>query len=115
MAKPQTDAERAKKSRNKKKNLGEREIRLKVSAAEYAMIEKMGKLRAGCREPYTPAEYLVTLFRKVLPLDDEKYHTQAKALGMCDYCHEVMPSGCGGAFKGQKECYHTKQYRELEL
>lgn len=115
MVKAKSDAERAKKSRNKKKALGEKEIRLKVSAAEYAMIEKMGKLRAGGLEPYTPADYLVTLFRKMLPLDDEKYHTQAKALGMCDYCNEVLPAGCGTTFKGQKECYHTKQYRELEL
>lgn len=115
MAKPQTAAQRQKKSRDKKKDLGEREIRFKVSAAEYALVEKMCELRAGCSEPYTPADYLVTLFRKVLPLDDEKYHTQAKALGMCDYCNEVMPAGCGAVFKGQADCYHTKQYRELEL
>ena len=115
MAKPQTDAQRAKKSRDKKKALGEKEIRLKVSADEYAMLEELCKLRAGCREPYTPSDYLVTLFRKVLPLDEKQYHLQANALGMCDYCNEVLPSGCGGAFKGQSDCYHTRQYRELEL
>lgn len=111
----QTDAQRSKKRRDKTKALGEREIRFKVSAAEFAMLEDLCTKRAGCREPYTPSDFLVTLFRKVLPLDHAKYHTQAKALGVCDYCHEVMPAGCGGAFKGQSECYHTVKYKELEL
>ena len=86
-----------------------------MSADEYAMLEGLCKLRAGCREPYTPSDYLVTLFRKVLPLDEKQYHLQANALGMCDHCNEVLPSGCGGAFKGQTTCYHTSQYKELEL
>lgn len=115
MAKPLTGAERAKRARNKANDLGMKEIRFKVSAQEYEMIEKLCALRAGCLEPYTPSDYLVTLFRKVLPLDDKQYHTQANALGMCDYCKDVLPAGCGGAFKGEKPCYHTRDYKALEL
>ena len=115
MNKAMSAAERQKKSREKSKELGEREIRFKMSQAEYELAEKMGKLRAGCREPYTPSDYVAALFRLVLPLDEEKYHTQANALGMCDTCNSVLPAGCGGAFKGQNGCYHTSDYKALEV
>jgi hypothetical protein len=115
MPKPKTSAERAQKSRDKKKSLGEKEVRLKLAQHEFEMLEKMCKLRAGCLEPYTPGDYLVTLFRKLLPLDQKQYHLQANALGVCDGCNEVLPSGCGGTFKGQGDCFYTRDYKKIEL
>jgi hypothetical protein len=115
MAKPQTDAERAKKSRDKKKELGVKEIKFSVSQAEYDLFTKMGELRAGCRTPYSANDYVAALVRVILPLDDERYQTQAKALGMCDTCNTVLPAGCGGLFKGQGDCYHTADYKQLEV
>jgi hypothetical protein len=115
MAKAKTGAERAKKSRDKRKLLGEKEIRFKVSGEEFEMLEKLCKLRAVRLEPYTPSDYLVTLFRKLLPLDEKQYHLQVDALGLCDFCNEVLPSGCGVTFKGQSDCFHTRDYKTLEL
>ena len=110
-----SDAKRSQKSRDKKKALGQREIKFNVSEAEYDLFTKMCKLRACCRKPYSPNDYVAALVRLVLPLDDEKYQTQAKALGMCDTCNTVLPAGCGGTFKGQGGCYHTADYKQLEV
>lgn len=111
----ESDAKRAKKARDKKKALGQKKISFDVSEAEYALFTKMGELRAGCREPYSPSDYVAALVRVILPLDDERYQTQAKALGMCDTCNSVLPAGCGGLFKGQGDCYHTADYKQLEV
>jgi hypothetical protein len=115
MPKAKTAAERAKKSRDKRKSFGEKEVRLKLSNDEFEMLEKMCKLRAPCLEPYTPSDYLVTLFRQLLPLDHKQYHLQAKALGVCDGCNAVLPSGCNGTFKGQGDCFYTRDYKTIEL
>jgi major membrane immunogen (membrane-anchored lipoprotein) len=115
MTKPQTSAQRAQKSRDKKKALGQKEITFNVSQAEYDFFTKMGKLRAGCRSPYSANDYVAALVRLVLPLDYEKYQTQAKRLGMCGTCNTILPGGCSGVFKGQEGCYHTADYKQLEV
>ena len=116
MAKPATEAARAKKSRNKKKASGMKQIRIDVSEAEYNRIEELGKLRAGCRAPYDVNEYVTTLIRTVLPMDEAKYEAQVKGLGSCTFCKEVLPGGCGGTFKNcNDECYHTVEYKKVEL
>ena len=116
MAKPATEAARAKKSRNKKKALGMKQIRIDVSEAEFKRFKDLSELRAGCRDAYAVNEYVTTLVRTILPMDEAKYAAQVKGLGSCSYCKEVLPGGCGGAFKNcNDECYHTADYKKVEL
>ena len=116
---PLTSAEKSKRYRDKKRAEKAAKqthtISFEVSTKELETLKRLGVLRAGIRAPYEPSEYAVTLLRSVLPIDEAKYNEQAKSLGTCGYCNEELPKGCGGAFKGQTECYHTAKYKELEL
>lgn len=120
-----TNAEKSKRYRDRKRKEKEdiaagiiepkHVISFEVSKSELDTLTQMGINRAGCREPYEPNDYAVTLLRSVMPLDVAKYQEQIQHLGTCDYCDSQLPKGCGGAFKGQRECYHTSKYRDLEL
>lgn len=122
---PLTPAEKSKRYRDKKRaeklavEAGEVEpkyvLNIEVSKSELERLTNMGVLRAGCREPYSPGDYAAELIRNVLPDDEALYQEQAKALGTCKYCNTKLPIGCAGLFKGRDDCYHTIEYRKLEL
>ncbi len=115
MDKLKNQAARSQKSRDKAKESGMKEVRFKISEKEYETVERLRFQRAGCGEPYTVADYMVALFRVVLPIDEQQYQSKADALGQCANCQQKLPEGCGGAFKGAKDCYHTLDYKGLEI
>ncbi|WP_421334140.1 hypothetical protein [Aeromonas veronii] len=63
--------------------------------------------------PYSADEYVSTLIRR----DWEKWQAQEDELQKqtCQHCNCELPKGCGGAFKGQGECWHTLGDKTLAL
>ncbi len=69
--------------------------------------------RAGSSEPYSADEYISTLIRR----DWERWLEQEAQLKkqVCQNCDCVLPQGCGGALKGNQECWHSQSDKTLAL
>lgn len=106
-----TDAAKKAAQRKREKDLGVVNINVKLSAKENEQIEQACKIRGGVRGPYDKDEYIATLIRR----DMSMLEKQLVMIGDCKGCKISLPEGCGGICKGQTDCFHNLEYRDLML
>jgi protein-arginine kinase activator protein McsA len=99
--------------RQRDKVLGIKRVEVRLSIREREQLDILRAARAGADEPYSADEYLSTMIRR----DWEKWQAQEAELKKqtCPNCDCALPTGCGGAFKGQSECWHTQGDKTLAL
>lgn len=103
--------ERKQKERDKKKAMGLKKTEVTLSSTDREKLEELCQVRGGVRGPYDADEFIATLIRR----DHEKLQAQLKTLGKCPSCKLELPGGCNGSFKGQSDCWHHLEYRQLYL
>lgn len=97
--------QRQQKRRARLKELDIKEVTAKLSPVERAMLDEARTIRGGLDGPYDVEEYICTLVRedsarlKGQIADAQRYP--------CKQCGKTLPTGCGGAFKGELACLHT--------
>lgn len=93
--------------------LGIKRVEVALSERERQQLDHLRIARAGAGDPYSADEYISTLIRR----DWEKWLEQEAELKTktCQHCECQLPTGCGGAFKGQGECWHTLGDKTLAL
>ena len=107
-AKARKQAQRARRAA-----LGIKQVEVALSERERQQLETLRIARAGSGEPYSADEYISTLIRR----DWERWLAQEAELKQqtCPNCDCALPQGCGGAFTGQGECWHTLGDKTLAL
>lgn len=107
-AKARKQAQRARRAA-----LGIKRVEVALSERERQQLETLRIARAGSSPPYSADEYLSTLIRR----DWERWLEQEAELKKqtCPNCECALPQGCGGAFTGQAECWHTHGDKALAL
>lgn len=106
-----SDAQKKAAQRQREKDLGVVTLGVKLSATENEQIETACKIRGGVRGPYDKDEYIATLIRRDLSM----LESQLLQIGECKGCKIDLPDGCGGVCKGQSDCFHHLEYRDLML
>lgn len=106
-----SDAQKKQAQRDREKSLGVVTLGVKLSATENEQIERACKVRGGVRGPYDKDEYIATLIRR----DMSMLESQLLQIGECKGCKIDLPDGCGGVCKGQSDCFHNLEYRDLML
>lgn len=93
--------------------LGIKRVEVALSEREGQQLDHLRIARAGSGEPYSADEYISTLIRR----DWEKWLEQEAELKTqtCPHCECQLPTGCGGTFTGQTECWHTQGDKALAL
>ena len=93
--------------------LGIKRVEVALSERERQQLDHLRIARAGSGKPYSADEYISTLIRR----DWEKWLEQEAELKTksCQHCECQLPTGCGGVFTGQQECWHTKGDKTLAL
>ncbi len=99
------------KERERNKALGIKKTEVKLSERERAMLDELCEVRGGVRGAYSADEFISTLIRR----DHALMKSQVASLGKCAHCNKALPAGCSGAFKGQSECFHFKDFKILSL
>lgn len=102
---------RKQKSRDAKKALGIKRIEVQLSEKERERLDELCRVRAGVGEPYTADEFISLLIHR----NWESLQQQLAELGTCNKCGSSLPEGCGGLFKGDAECWHTRGAKVLSL
>lgn len=102
---------RKQKSRSKKAALGIKRIEVQLSEKERERLGELCRVRAGIGEPYTADEFISLLIHR----NWELLQQQLAELGTCKKCGSALPEGCSGLFKGDAECWHTKDVKVLSL
>ncbi|PKQ81873.1 hypothetical protein CJP16_03495 [Aeromonas sobria] len=99
--------------RQRQAALGIKRVEVALSERERQQLDHLRIARAGSGEPYSTDEYLSTLIRR----DWERWLKQEAELKKqtCSNCDCELPTGCGGAFTGQAECWHTHGDKALAL
>ncbi|MGN4999885.1 hypothetical protein [Aeromonas dhakensis] len=113
MKAPKDAKARKEAQRKRDKVLGIKRVEVRLSIREREQLDALRAARAGADEPYSADEYVSTLIRR----DWEKWQAQEAELQKqtCPHCACALPAGCGGAFKGQGECWHTLGDKTLAL
>lgn len=106
-----SDAAKKAAQRQREKDLGVVTLGVKLSAKENEQIETACKIRGGVRGPYDKDEYIATLIRR----DVSMLEKQLAMIGECKGCKIPLPGGCEGVCKGQLNCFHNLEYRDLML
>jgi len=106
-----SDAEKKAAQRQRERDLGVVTLGVKLSAKENEQIETACKIRGGVRGPYDKDEYIATLIRR----DVSMLEKQLAMIGECKGCKIDLPEGCDGICKGQSDCFHHLEYRDLML
>ncbi len=102
---------RKQKSRDAKKALGIKRIEVQLSEKERERLEELCRIRAGVGEPYTADEFISLLIHRSW----ESLQQTLAELGTCKKCGSALPEGCGGLFKGESACWHTRDAKVLGL
>ena len=99
--------------RQRQAAMGIKRVEVALSAREREQLNHLCIARAGTGAPYSADEYISTLIR----CDWERWLEQQAELNtqICPNCECALPAGCGGAFKGQPECWHTQGDKTLAL
>ncbi|QWZ63589.1 hypothetical protein [Aeromonas sp. FDAARGOS 1417] len=113
MKAPKDAKARKEAQRKRDKVLGIERVECRLSIREREQLKTLCAVRAGAGDPYSADEYISTLIRR----DWEKWQAQEAELQKqtCQHCDCALPKGCGGAFKGQGECWHTMGDKTLAL
>lgn len=93
--------------------IGIRRVEVALSVRERQQLDHLCIARAGSGVPYSADEFISTLIRR----DWERWLEQEAELKQrtCQNCECALPKGCGGAFKGEPECWHTQANKTLAL
>lgn len=113
-AKEKTAAtKRQQKRRAKLKEQGVKELSPKFCPTVLAMLDNSRTVRGGTDGPYSVEEYLAALVRE----DDARLKGQIADAQRypCNQCGKTLPTGCGGAFKGELACLHTPAAWKLRI
>jgi hypothetical protein len=108
---PATKRKQAQRAR--RAALGIQRVEVALSERERQQLDHLCIARAGSREPYSADEFISTLIRRDWERWLEQEAEQKKQT--CQHCDCALPQGCGGAFTGQAECWHTQGDKELAL
>ncbi|MFM4793225.1 hypothetical protein [Aeromonas hydrophila] len=113
MKAPKDAKARKEAQRKRDKMLGIERVEVRFSIREREQLKTLCAVRAGAGDPYSADEYISTLIRR----DWEKWQAQEAELQKqtCQHCECELPTGCGGTFKGQAECWHTLGDKTLAL
>ncbi|QWL67557.1 hypothetical protein [Aeromonas jandaei] len=113
MKAPKDAKARKEAQRKRDKGLGIERVECRLSIREREQLKTLCVVRAGAGEPYSADEYISTLIRR----DWERWLEQEAELKKqtCPHCECQLPTGCGGTFKGQRECWHTQGDKTLAL
>lgn len=104
---------RKQEQRARRATLGIKRVEVALSERERQQLDHLRIARAGSGEPYSADEYISTLIRR----DWERWLEQEAELKkqVCPNCDCTLPEGCGGTFKGEEACWHTKGEKTLAL
>lgn len=98
------DAARKKKQRAKEHANGEVTVSVTLAAPHAEKLDWLCENLGG----YDKSELIALLvYRKW-----QEVEKIVLGLGMCEFCENALPSGCGGKFKGHGECWKTRKERE---
>ncbi|WP_323894375.1 hypothetical protein [Aeromonas veronii] len=113
MKAPKDAKARKEAQRKRDKVLGIKRVEVRLSIREREQLDALRAARAGADEPYSADEYLSTLIRR----DWEAWQAQESELKQqtCQHCECQLPTGCGGAFKGEGACWHTSGAKAIAL
>ena len=113
MKAPKDAKARKEAQRQRDKGLGIKRVEVRLSIREREQLDALRAARAGADEPYSADEYISTLIRR----DWERWLEQEAELKKqtCPHCECQLTTGCGGAFKGQRECWHTLGDKTIAL
>ncbi len=113
MSKPKDAKTRKQAQRSRDATLGIQRVEVRLSIREREQLETLRSARAGSGEPYSADEYISTLLRR----DWEHWQQQQAELAAqtCSNCECALPEGCGGTFKGEAACWHTRGDKTLAL
>ncbi|MEE1953265.1 hypothetical protein ACTG2T_11000 [Aeromonas sp. 75A] len=109
-----SDATKRKQAqRARRAALGIKRVEVALSERERQQLDHLRIARAGAGDPYSADEYISTLIRR----DWERWLEQEAELKKqtCPHCECQLTTGCGGAFKGQRECWHTLGDKTIAL
>lgn len=109
-----SDATKRKQAqRARRAALGIKRVEVALSERERQQLDHLRIARAGAGDPYSADEYISTLIRR----DWERWLEQDAELKKqtCPHCECQLTTGCGGAFKGQRECWHTLGDKTIAL
>ncbi|MFM5811241.1 hypothetical protein ACET6J_09810 [Aeromonas veronii] len=109
-----SDATKRKQAqRARRAALGIKRVEVALSERERQQLDHLRIARAGAGDPYSADEYISTLIRR----DWERWLEQEAELKKqtCPHCECQLTTGCGGAFTGQAECWHTKGDKTIAL
>lgn len=84
---------------------------LSLTDHELAALERGRVNRNPGRKPYSRNEYLALL----LLADSNRLDIQEKSLKPCGKCGSRAPEHCGGAFRGERNCWLTIDCLTLNL
>ncbi|MGL4223859.1 MAG: hypothetical protein ACRCSE_01750 [Vibrio sp.] len=101
-------AQRAQRLRDKRKQGGERDIRVSLSELERQKLSAIGQFFGYPHEPVADVETLQSLIHRV----HAEIAVIEQKLGKCGKCGEQLPQGCAklherGLFNGDAQCWHT--------
>ena len=102
---------RKRKERERKKAQGIGIIEVTLSKSQRQALDNNRAMRGGVRGEYDRDEYISTLIEQ----DSRRLAEQLNALGSCGKCGSALPGGCAGLFKGDQQCFHSRDYRQLML
>lgn len=104
---------RQQKRRAKLKEQGVKEFSPKFWPGVLAMLDNSRTVRGGSDGPYSVEEYIVALVREdAARLEGQIADAQRYP---CNQCGKTLPTGCGGAFKGELACLHTPAAWKLRI
>lgn len=109
-----SDATKRKQAqRARRAALGIKRVEVALSERERQQLDHLRIARAGAGDPYSADEYISTMIRR----DWERWLEQEAELKKqtCPHCECQLTTGCGGAFKGQRECWHTLGDKTIAL
>ncbi|QBH95485.1 hypothetical protein EKN56_03125 [Limnobaculum zhutongyuii] len=110
-SKEQAAARKRRHRERQRQAFGQNRVELVLSTREKVMLQEGCRLRNIGGEPYSITEYISLL----IICDYERLHKQLATLGRCPNCDSTLPEGCGGVFKGDSQCFHTRNFRALNL
>ncbi|MGE6294225.1 hypothetical protein [Aeromonas media] len=104
---------RKRDQRRRRAAMGIKRVEMALSTRERQWLDHLCIARAGTGVPYSADEYISTLIRR----DWELWLEQEAELNVttCQHCSNVLPGGCGGAFKGEEVCWHTAGDKAIAL
>ncbi|MGY3887209.1 hypothetical protein [Aeromonas aquatica] len=105
--------DRKKAQRKRDKDLGIKRIEIRLSAAAMERLEQSAAIRGGVTGPYELPEYVELLITQ--DADRLALHIEQLSKAPCGKCGNPLPGGCGGIHKGEHDCAHTREARQLML